>query len=173
MSKETAVAAEKTVGTQLATLGPIGYAPVAPGTWGSVAGVFYGVFVQWLAWQAPSGWENPTRAVLIFAALWVAFLSIRHTESLWQTHDDGRIVIDELAAQAMVVVALPWGVTQLVFAFAAFRLFDIWKPGIIGWCDENIPGPFGTLMDDVVAAIAAILSYGLVHYGCLSVGITI
>lgn len=173
MSKETAVVSAKTFGTQVATLGAIGYAPVAPGTWGSVAGLVYGAFVQWVGWQVPVGWQHPTRAALIFLALWVAFVSIRHTEDLWQTHDDGRIVIDELAAQALVVVALPWGLVQLIFGFAAFRLFDIWKPGIIGWCDEHIPGSFGTLMDDVAAAIAAILSYGVVHYACVSVGITI
>lgn len=173
MSKETTVATAKTLGTQFATLGPLGYAPAAPGTWGSLAGLLYGVLVQWLAQQAPVGWGNATRAVLVFIALVVAYVAIRHTEALWRTHDDGRIVIDELAAQAMVVVALPHGMTQLLIAFVMFRLFDIWKPGPIGWCDERLPGAFGTLMDDVAAAFAAIFSYGVIHYALLYFGITI
>jgi len=48
----------------------------------------------------------------------------------------------------------PW----ILAGFAAFRLFDIWKPWPIRWCDRHIDGGFGIMFDDVVAGIFACAS---------------
>ncbi len=45
-----------------------------------------------------------------------------------------------------------WGAWALA-AFALFRLFDIWKPGPIGWSDKKLTGGTGIMMDDVLAGI--------------------
>lgn len=45
-----------------------------------------------------------------------------------------------------------------VLGFLLFRLFDIWKPFPIGWCDKNIKGGFGVMFDDIFAAIYACIS---------------
>jgi phosphatidylglycerophosphatase A len=42
-------------------------------------------------------------------------------------------------------------------AFALFRLFDIWKPFPIGWLDARVPGGFGVMLDDVLAAVYAVV----------------
>jgi len=36
-------------------------------------------------------------------------------------------------------------------------LFDIWKPFPIGWVDQRVKGGFGVMLDDVLAAIMAIV----------------
>ena len=56
----------------------------------------------------------------------------------------------------------PFDTFHVVLGFALFRLFDIWKPGPIGYIDEHGPGAWGTFFDDVIAGIfAAGALYGL------------
>ena len=55
-------------------------------------------------------------------------------------------------ALALAAVSEPgWGVA---LAFALFRLFDVWKPGVVGWLDRQ-KGPVGVMGDDVVAGAMA------------------
>lgn len=42
--------------------------------------------------------------------------------------------------------------------FILFRIFDIWKPFPIRWCDKNIKGGFGVMFDDVFAAVYACIA---------------
>ena len=42
-----------------------------------------------------------------------------------------------------------------VLAFVFFRIFDIWKPSIIGKIDRDVKGGLGVMGDDVIAGIAA------------------
>jgi phosphatidylglycerophosphatase A len=46
-------------------------------------------------------------------------------------------------------------VIMAILAFAFFRLFDIWKPSIIGKIDRDVKGGLGVMGDDVLAGIAA------------------
>ncbi|MDA0781112.1 MAG: phosphatidylglycerophosphatase A [Rickettsiales bacterium] len=41
--------------------------------------------------------------------------------------------------------------------FILFRIFDIWKPWPIKWCDKNIKSSFGVMFDDIFAAVYAII----------------
>ena len=60
----------------------------------------------------------------------------------------------------------PW--PGWVGGFLMFRIFDIWKPGPVGWAD-GLRGPAGVMLDDVIAgllaaicvAVAAAISHGL------------
>ncbi|PIV79507.1 MAG: phosphatidylglycerophosphatase A, partial [Rhodobacteraceae bacterium CG17_big_fil_post_rev_8_21_14_2_50_63_15] len=53
-----------------------------------------------------------------------------------------------------------------IFAFLAFRFFDILKPGPIGWADRRHDA-LGVMLDDILAGIAAalcvMLAAGLYH----------
>ena len=52
-----------------------------------------------------------------------------------------------------------------VVPFILFRLFDIVKPWPINWLDENIKGAWGVMIDDVAAAIfAVVVQYVLVFF---------
>ena len=76
-------------------------------------------------------------------------------------HDDGRIVIDEVAGQLLTLAPLvalappsvlrspPW----LFAGFLLFRLLDIWKPGPVAWAERSFAGGAGVMMDDVFAGI--------------------
>jgi phosphatidylglycerophosphatase A len=131
-----------------------GFFPVAPGTAGSVVGVTLGVALlaasPWLlAGGAAAAAVGGT--VCIRAATGMGWLG-----SAKGDHDDpGWIVADEIAGQMIALLALPRpGWLGAALAFALFRLFDIWKPGPVGWADRQ-GGAMGVMADDVLAGVAA------------------
>ena len=75
------------------------------------------------------------------------------------TADPGWVVVDEGAGQLLALAALPAGAGGygVVLTFLLFRLFDITKPGPVGWADRQ-HGALGVMLDDVIAgALAAAL----------------
>jgi len=71
--------------------------------------------------------------------------------------DPGAVVIDEIAAQLLVLAAAPLDWRFYVVAFLLFRLFDIWKPFPVDWLDRNVKGGFGIMLDDIAAALYALV----------------
>jgi len=156
----------------IATAGGAGYVPGAPGTVGSMVGVL--VFV------ALAGFGFPlfalTTASLTILGIWVS----DHAERIFGKKDDGRIVIDEVAGQLIVlapllVLAPPEKFLSplwLVTGFVLFRVFDIWKPGPARWAERNFKGGAGVVLDDVVAGCfgALVFSAVLVFSAILGLG---
>jgi len=154
----------------IATLFGVGYLKPAPGTWGSLAALP----LFWLIHQA----GGPLLAVLATLAVsglgWWAIA--RATEGS-DDHDPSEIVIDEVAGQWVALLPVSFGAAMMgvgvlalypgwIAAFLLFRLFDIWKPGPVGWADRR-NDPFGVMLDDIIAgvmaAIGGILLAGLAH----------
>jgi phosphatidylglycerophosphatase A len=138
----------------LATGGGAGYAPVAPGTFGSAVGVLCYLPLAPLGAVAVLG----TALVLLVVGTWAA----DETERIYGKKDDGRIVIDEVVGQLVTLAPLtlladpPWelrGAVLVVAGFFVFRLFDIWKPGPARMAERRLAGGLGVMMDDVVAGI--------------------
>ncbi len=123
-----------------------GYAPRAPGTAGSLAALAVGAGLLWCG----PGWL----ALAVVAATGVGIWAIGAAA----TGDPGWVVIDEFAGQWLAMLALPRSTPfGLLLAFALFRLFDIAKPGPVGWIDRR-HGPWAVMGDDLAAgAMAAIL----------------
>jgi len=121
-----------------------GYAPVAPGTFGSLVGLALGALLLRF-W--PIG-LSLAALLAILAGLW-AIARINGGD------DPGWITIDEVAGQllAMLPLATP-SPLGLLAAFALFRLLDITKPGPIGWADRQ-HGAAGVMGDDVIAGLIA------------------
>jgi phosphatidylglycerophosphatase A len=65
-------------------------------------------------------------------------------------------VIDEVAAQWLVVLAAPLDPLSYAAAFLLFRIFDIWKPWPVGLADRRVHGGLGIMLDDLLAAIYAV-----------------
>ncbi len=142
----------------LATWFGAGLLPWAPGTWGSLAAVPCGVALFWLS--GPLGLLLATVAVF-GVGLWAA----HSYEQVAAIKDPGAIVIDEVAGQWIALAPALIGADMngadvlalwpgWVTAFVAFRLFDIWKPGPVGWADRR-GGPMGVMLDDVIAGVFA------------------
>jgi phosphatidylglycerophosphatase A len=136
----------------------------APGTWGSLAALpcAWGLHVL-------GGFPLLAAAsVAVFALGWWA--TARATRGR-ADHDPSEIVVDEVAGQWIALWVVSWGawhagadVLRLwpgwVAAFVLFRLFDIWKPGPVGWADRR-KDALGVMLDDVIAGVLAAIVTGL------------
>lgn len=80
-------------------------------------------------------------------------LSAVEREDEWQ-EDDSRIVIDEAAGMLIALLMLPHSAPLYLIAFAAFRIFDIFKPFPIK-AFEKIGGGAGVMLDDIASGICA------------------
>jgi len=149
----------------LATAGGVGYAPIIPGTFGSAVGVV--LFVVFSAFH-PLLFALTT-ATLFALGTWAA----DRAEILFGKKDDRRIVIDEVVGQLIALAPLLCfadraGVTSLALlgaGFLLFRIFDIWKPGPIGWTERRFAGGAGVMLDDVAAgALVALLMTPLTFF---------
>jgi len=145
--------------TWLATVFGIGLAPKAPGTFGSLPGLLVGAGVHVAAYRLCSDalpWARSFVILLLLAlATALALWAIARAETALATHDDQRIVIDEVVGQAIAVAFVPVAIWPYLLGFLLFRLFDITKPWLIGRVDKEVPGAVGTLGDDVLAGVIA------------------
>ncbi|MEO1923082.1 MAG: phosphatidylglycerophosphatase A [Nautiliaceae bacterium] len=143
-----------------------GLLPKAPGTWGSAVGII-------IAYIVIKFFPNPNQTILMLAALFfvMGYKMVEEYEKNGGIHDDKRIVIDEIAG-VLITVGLLGDLKQdteikLLFAFLAFRLFDIWKPSIIGKIDQKAKGGLGVMGDDALAGIFGGILAGIFYMGYL------
>ncbi|MGV6813299.1 MAG: phosphatidylglycerophosphatase A family protein [Brevirhabdus sp.] len=143
----------------IATFFYVGYLRPASGTWGSAAAIP----VAWVIHGLAGFWGLAIATVLAYVAGHLATRAhlVGHADS-----DPSEVVIDEVVGQWIALWPLSMGLTHAgvdpwlfpypgwVGAFLMFRLFDIWKPGPIGWADRK-HGATGVMLDDVFAGIAA------------------
>ena len=121
----------------------LGLLKPAPGTWGSLLGLP-------LAWGL--GRLSPTTAGLLWVAMFlVGVAACGAAARYFNRKDPGQCVIDEYLALPLIGFVVPMGGLNLLLAFGLFRLFDIWKPWPIKQF-EKIPGGWGVMADDVIAA---------------------
>ena len=147
----------------VATLGGLGRAGVAPGTWGAAAGVLLSLAVATGAARAADGFSLPAAAraaeAVVVAAICLVGVPIcsRAAAALGRGKDPGCIVLDEAAAMAATLLVVPPAVRTpavLAAAFALFRVFDIAKPFPCNRC-ERLPTGLGIMADDWAAAAYA------------------
>jgi len=132
-----------------------GYAPVAPGT----AGTLVGLVLAWALSGLPLwGYLAATAAV---SALGV--VASARAEALLGRKDPGAIVIDEIAGILVTLIGVPATGPLLVAGFFLFRAFDILKPFPCRWAERRLPGGLGVMADDLMAGVYACLVLHLLH----------
>ncbi len=136
-----------------------GLLPKAPGTYGTFAGALVGLGILAIL-------PISTLLLLTIFLTLIAIREIDKEEKESGIHDASSIVIDEVAGiwLAFCLSSDTW--VQIFLSIALFRLFDIWKPSIIGRIDEEVKGGLGVMGDDIVAGIFAGLSSSII-YGLL------
>lgn len=156
----------------ITTFGYVGLLRPAPGTWGSAAAIATGLLIDHVL-----GFPALVLATLAVTALgfWACGQALRDRPG----EDPGEIVIDEVAGQWLALLfpaAAFWSrgmegwwlaaYPGWVAAFLFFRLFDIWKPWLVGRADCRGDAP-GVMLDDLwaglFAGILTILAAGLAH----------
>ena len=132
----------------LATALGAGYAPVAPGTFGSAAGL-----VLW--WLLPGSASAQLIAIIVIFALgsWSGSVAERHFE----TTDPGQVVLDEVLGMLITLFMNPVGWAGAFLGFLIFRAADIVKP-YPARSFEQLHGGLGIMADDAMAGVYANLA---------------
>jgi phosphatidylglycerophosphatase A len=132
----------------LATVLGIGYAPVAPGTFGSLAGLA-------LWWILPA--TDVVQAVAIVALFVAGSWSGNVAERYYGRTDPGEVVVDEVMGMLITLFMNPVGWRGAIAALLLFRVFDVIKPYPANRL-EKLHGGVGVMADDGMAAVYANLA---------------
>jgi len=132
----------------IASVGGIGYAPFAPGTFGSAAGL-----VLWALIPGTPTAQAISVGVLFVLGSWSGSVAERH----FGRTDPGQVVIDEVLGMMMTLFMNPVGWRGATAAFLLFRLFDVVKPFPANRL-ERLHGGVGVMADDAMSAIYANLA---------------
>lgn len=133
------------LGLAVATVCGVGYAPVAPGTFGSAAGLV----VWWLLPASPVVQAVAIVAIFI-AGSWGGNIAERH----FGRADPGQIVIDEVMGMLITLFLNPVGWIGALAGLLLFRVFDVIKPYPANRL-EKLHGGVGVMADDAMAAVYA------------------
>lgn len=141
----------------LATFGYVGYAPVAPGTAGSLAALALFWFVRS---SGSAALEIGTLVLVSVVGVWAATRAEHH----FGREDPGPVVIDEVAGTLLTLALVPVGPWGALLGFLAFRVFDIAKPWPVRRF-EDLPRGLGIMADDLMAgayghAVMRLLAWG-------------
>lgn len=150
----------------------VGYLRPAPGTWGSLAALP-------LAWALHQLGGFPLLAVAGLTYFLAAWWATAQMTAAGDDHDPSEIVADEVVGQWIALAPLSYaawdrGLDILVMwpgwvaAFVLFRLFDIWKPWLVGWADRR-GDALGVMLDDVIAGVFAAI--GVLALAALAHGV--
>ena len=122
-----------------------GLAPLAPGTFGTLAGIPFFLLLNGLG------------PIFYIGALLAAFIAgvglcARAAESV-DAHDHPAIVWDEMVGLWVALCLIPFSWGALILGFALFRFFDIVKPWPIRLIDRRLGGGLGIMLDDLLAGV--------------------
>lgn len=124
----------------------IGYLPLIPGTFGSIAGV--GIFYLF------GGGNQPAYFLFVFCVMILGLLTSGKTEKLLNRKDPGCIVIDEIMGMLIALSFLPADPKIVILAFLVFRILDMLKPFPAERL-QNLHGAIGVMGDDLIAGVYA------------------
>lgn len=138
-----------------------GYLAPAPGTWGSLAALPVAYVLHLLGGPVALA----AAAGLAYA---IGIAAVRQEAQVSDEHDPSWVVIDEVVGQWIALLPVSAGAFAtgadvlrlwpgIVAAFLLFRLFDIWKPWLVGQADRR-DDAVGVMLDDVWAGIFAALA---------------
>jgi phosphatidylglycerophosphatase A len=136
--------------------GGSGLSPYAPGTVGTLLAIpLYAVLALWL----DSGAVLAVAGGFFLVGCWAC----SRTAIALGVVDHGGMNIDEIAAFLAVLAVAPDNWMWQAFAFGVFRFFDIVKPPPIRYFERIIPGGFGVMFDDLLAAGYTLLVLVIVY----------
>jgi len=132
-----------------------GLAPLGPGTAGSMlAFPIYMLLDRWL---------DPLPLFAVIAAFFaIGVWACGRTGRDLGVADHGAMNWDEVVAMMLILLLVPNALEWWVFAFVAFRFFDVVKPPPIRHIDQTMKGGLGVMFDDIVAAFYTLLLMAIV-----------
>ena len=146
------------LGLFIATCGYLGYVPVAPGTFGSAAGLVVFAAVRW---SGSPALELAVIVLLFAVGVWSANAAEKHFGGV----DPAPVILDEVVGMLITLAFLPVNITGAIVGFLLFRLFDVVKPWPANRL-EALHGGLGVMADDAMAAVYGNVAMRLLVLRC-------
>ena len=127
-----------------------GFIKPAPGTWGSLAAIPFGLIIYEFG-------GAPALAIAVIIVTIIGLWAADKFDKAMDGHDSKMIVIDEVAGQWIALIPAALNPLLIIIAFITFRFFDILKPYPISFIDKKVKGAWGVMGDDIIAGIFAAL----------------
>lgn len=124
----------------------LGQAPIAPGAFGTLAGIPVCLICLPLSLFF--------RLLIVLALLAASIYIAGRAEKIYGKKDDPRIVIDEIIGFQVTLLPVAITAMNIFIGFALFRIFDVLKPFPLRHL-QKLPGGWGVVLDDVAAGIYA------------------
>lgn len=121
----------------------IGYLPVIPGTFGSIAGILLFYLIKD---------SLPVYTLFTLLLIIMGFLVTGEAEKILNKKDAKYIVIDEVCGMLLSLIFIPYDIKLVIIAFILFRILDSLKPYPAGRF-QNLRGSPGVMLDDIVAGL--------------------
>lgn len=131
-----------------------GFAPFAPGTFGTL----WGVAIAYLI----SGLQAYSQGLIITAVFISCVFIAEEARKTLGGDDPSAIVCDEALGYLVSIFLIPFSIFNVILVFLLFRFFDILKPYPAGYLDRNVKGGLGIVLDDAAAGVYANLSANLI-----------
>jgi len=147
-----------------------GYSPIIPGTCGSAV-----VLVVFLLAALPGGSPPLVTGIMLVVAVHGFWATVVYGDRFIAKYgpDPGVIVSDEQCGQAITYLCYFWmplathSTKEIIFfaltGFVLFRMFDVIKPPPVRML-EKVKGPWGVLLDDIMAGIYANIALQIVWH---------
>ncbi len=133
-----------------------GFLPKAPGTWGSLVGLFIFFLVHTL--------NLPVYLAVVAGFFVVGSFAAGEAEKILDRRDPGSVVIDEIVGMLITMIAVPMTPLTVTLGFILFRIFDIAKPFPVSFFDQRLHGGLGIMLDDVMAGLYSLASLHLMLF---------
>ena len=143
----------------------IGKIKYAPGTFASVFSCILFFLLTYIF--------SFTSILIIITLFFIySFIAINNSFEEFNSDDPQEIVIDEVLGQMLTLLAIPIYETlyplpvlyYYISALIFFRIFDILKPYPINFVDNNVKGPLGIMLDDIIASFYSILILAIIFF---------
>ena len=133
------------LGLFISTCGYLGYVPVAPGTFGSAAGLLVYAAVRW---SGSPALELAVIVLLFAVGVWSSNLAEKHFGGV----DPAPVILDEVVGMLITIALIPVNIPGAIVGFLLFRLFDVVKPWPANRL-EALHGGLGVMADDAMAGV--------------------
>jgi phosphatidylglycerophosphatase A len=133
------------LGLFISTCGYLGYVPVAPGTFGSAAGLLVYAAVRW---SGSSALELAVIVLLFAVGVWSSSVAEKHFGGV----DPAPVILDEVVGMLITLALIPVSIPGAIVGFLLFRLFDVVKPWPANRL-EALHGGLGIMADDAMAGV--------------------
>jgi len=134
----------------------LGLSPLLPGSCGAVLGV---ILYLPVVYYFPFHIANIVIIILFMIVSWLNHILTPWAVKYYKNEDPSHFVLDEVAGFLVIPIAFATcnPIIIATYGFLILRILDAIKLPPANFIDQNLHGPYGILLDDVVSALYTVV----------------